>query len=272
MKIRQHTTAFTIGGLLLLLSIVLIQVTVTHNSRHGFRTLDEIIQKGTLRIVSENSTLGITRIGNDSLTGLQYEILKAFADSVGVKLDITLNNDFLHCITGLMAGRYDLIAEYTPVTTQWSGKVSFTQPLLHSRQMLVQRIGPTANTLVKKQYELAGDSIFIPTHSPHRMRLLHLSDEIAGTIHIFETDNTTPERLVAQVSEGTIKQTICMEQQARKLRMQYQNIDVSLPVSLQQPYSWVVNSHSTALLEQLNNFLDKFIGSNDYWTLYRKYY
>ena len=240
--------------------------------REGFRTLEEIVSAGKLRVVSESSSIGFL-IENDSISGFQYELLRIFADSLGVELVVSTNNDLHESIAGLMRGQYDIIAKLVPVTTEWIDAVSFTEPLLVSRQMLVQRISENEeNQLIIQQHQLAGDTIFIPRNSPHRMRLTHLSDEIADYIYIVEMNNRNDEQLIMLTAEGKIRRTIAHEQLARRATRQYHNLDASLPVGLPQAHSWIVNRQSDELLEKLNSFLTDFIGTNEYWRLYRKYY
>jgi len=78
--------------------------------------------------------------------------------------------------------------------------------------------------------------------------------------------------MVCLVAKGKINLTICDEQFARKLKFKYPNIDVSLPISFAQEQAWAVHPDSPKLLESLNEFLDDFIGSSAYWSIYRKYY
>jgi membrane-bound lytic murein transglycosylase MltF len=56
------------------------------------------------------------------------------------------------------------------------------------------------------------------------------------------------------------------------LKLQYPNIDISLPVGFEQQQAWLVHLESPKLLEELNNFLNDFIGSSAYWKIYRKYF
>ena len=246
--------------------------TVKTEKKAGFRTLGEIISAGKLRVVFDNSSIGFLT-ENDSTSGFQYEMLKIFADSLGVELAISTNNDLHQAIDRLKRGEVDIIAKLSPITTEWIDAVSFTEPLLVSRQMLVQRISENnERQIITAQHELANDTIFIPRNSPHRMRLVHLSDEIAAKIHIVEIENKNTEQLIALVAEGKIRHTIAHEQLARKIKRQQRNLDTSLPVSFSQTYGWIVNKKSNELLEKLNDFLAGFIGTNEYWRLYRKYY
>ena len=166
------------------------------------------------------------------------------------------------------------IANLIPVTTEWNQRALFTKPLMMAKQVLVQRIEDDTTQLprIKTHHQLAKDSIYIQYNSPFKMRLQHLSDEIADTIHIFEVKNLNTEQLVRLVAEKKIKYTICDEQFARVLKERYPNIDISLPLGFEQQLAWVVHPKSVLLLEKLNAFLDDFIGSSAYWEIYRKYY
>ncbi|NDV45610.1 hypothetical protein D0T49_00890 [Paludibacter sp. 221] len=269
---KSGRKTYIIAGILFIGFILLAVLLRSAGDTTHVRSLDEIIESGKLHIVSENSSMGIN-IGEGQNSGFQYEILKIFADTLGVELKISTANDLALSIDLLNKGKYDLIARFIPTTTEWIDTVLFSIPLLTSRQMLVQRSFNKGKEIrINHQYELAGDSIYIQTNSPHKMRLTHLSKEIADTIYIVELENLTAEQLVALVAEGKIRNTICHEQLSRKLTKEYSNIDASIPVSLSQPYSWAVNKESTDLLEKLNGFLAAFIGSSDYWNLYRKYY
>ncbi len=249
---------------------IVIWIGVSSDSIHD---LPEIVDSGRLTVVTEGGSMGFA-LAKDSIFGFQYEIIKAFADSLGVELQISEQNDTKKAIEGLKTGEYDIVANVVPVTTEYTEGVVFTKTLISTRQILVQRI-PTDSlqkNIISKQYELANDTVFVPYNSAYKMRIKNLSDEIAETIHIIEVKDVSAETMVRLVSEGKIKNTICSEQLSYKLKRQYPNIDISLPIGFTQDHSWVVNAESKKLIEKLNDFLSDFIGSTAYWELYRKYY
>lgn len=256
------------------MAIVIIGIVVWIRISSGrIHDLPEIVDSGRLTVVTEGGSMGFA-LTKDSVFGFQYEIIKAFADSLGVELQISEQNDTKKAIEGLKTGEYDIVANVVPVTTEYTEGVVFTKTLISTRQILVQRI-PTDSlqkNIISRQYELANDTVFVPYNSVYKMRIKHLSDEIAETIHIIEVKDVSTETMVRLVSEGKIKNTICSEQLANKLKRQYLNIDISLPVGFTQDHGWVVNAESKKLMEKLNDFLSDFIGSSAYWELYRKYY
>ncbi|HQG67395.1 MAG TPA: transporter substrate-binding domain-containing protein [Paludibacteraceae bacterium] len=235
--------------------------------------LPAMLKSGKLYVVTDSSRMGF-RLEGDSVYGFQYEIVKTFADQLGLTLVITPENNFETCLKGLTNGDYDIYAGFIPVTTEWMNDIAFSDPLNTSRLVLVQKNFPDSLKRLMKnsQQDLAGDTIFVPKMSPHKLRLRHLSDEIADTIHIVEVPNVNLEQLVEWVAQGKIRQTVCDEREARFLKLTYPQIDISLPLGFDQHYAWMVDKESKLLLQQLNDFLKDFIGSSAYWNIYRKYY
>jgi membrane-bound lytic murein transglycosylase F len=241
--------------------------------KNHIHDLPSIMESGRLAVLTDSSRLGFSRKG-DSIYGFQYEIVKAFADTMGLELVITEENDLEKCVNNLKLGDYDIIANAIPITTQWKNEVQFTTPLFTSRQVLVQRIltDSVQKIKIKNHLDLANDTVYLPIHSPYKMRIENLSNEIAAPIQIIEVNGKSAEQMVHLVSSGKIKYTICEEQIAQKLKLQYPNIDVSIPIGFEQDQAWVVHKESKKLLEELNSFLEDFIGSSEYWKIYRKYY
>ena len=262
-----------IGIALIALVILLPAFFLIQQSKNKIHDLPDILKSGRLSVLTDSSSIGFS-VKDDSVSGFQYEIVKAFADSLGVELVVSEKNDIKACMDGINTGNYDIIANLVPVTTEWGKKAAFTVPFFTSREVLVQRVNKNikGSRLVMKQSELANDTIYIPVNSPFKMRLIHLSNEIADPIHILELRNKSSEQMVHLVASGKIKFTICNEQFAQKLKLKYPNIDVSLPIGFAQQQAWVVHPNSPALLGKLNEFLDDFIGSSAYWNIYRKYY
>ena len=273
MSRRKHTPIYVAGGCFFVLLMALSLLVRKSDHAPAPRTLADIRQQGTLRALTDGSSTGAARDSDGLWRGFQYEILQRFADSLGVQLAVTPVDDLSRCIGELATGHYDLVAAAMPPTVQWGYAVDFTRPLMLSRQMLVQRADTlTGQGTITQQHQLAGDTVYIPQGSPHRMCLQHLSDEIADTIYIIGIAYTNPEKLAEGVAAGRVKHTIVHEQLARKLVREHRNLDASLPVSLEQPGCWAVNKQSADLLAELNAFLDRFVGSLEYWRLYREYY
>lgn len=234
------------------------------------RDVDKIVDSGRLKVLTDNSSLGF-KVSNDSVYGFQYEIVKAFAVKLGVELEISENDNVSESVDELINGDYDIVAALIPVTAEYKTRVLYTNSLQVDRQMLVQRL-KDSSVVVRKQYELAADTISIPQGSPYKLLIDNLSEQIADTIYVAELKNTIAEVAVKMVADGIIKYTLCPERFAKKMTQLYPNLDISLPLGFQQSSSWVVSKNAPELQRKLNEFLSDFIGSEEYWKIYRKYF
>jgi membrane-bound lytic murein transglycosylase F len=268
--LKTKTRISILSGIVI---VLIICSTVIYFTRNRVHDLPQILKNGRITVLTDSSSIGFSA-KDGSVSGFQYEIIKAFADSLGVELVVSEENDLKNGINGLKNGDYDLVASLIPITTEWKKEISFSIPIQTSRQVLVQRQNKDSvqNKVIMRHLQLANDTIFIPENSPFKMRLQHLSDEIADPILIIELKGLSSEQMVHLVAKGKIKYTICDEYFALKLKKIYPNLDVSVPIGFAQQQAWVVNSKSKKLLEKLNEFLDDFIGSSAYWSIYRKYY
>lgn len=265
-------------GIILALLIVFSGVFFSlYHKKKQVHDLPAILLSNRLSVLIDSSCVGFSKKG-DKVVGFQYEIVKAFADSLGLELVITQQNDLRNGITGLNNGDYDIVASFIPTTTELQTDLLFSHPFFTSKQVLVQRINKDVHQQspaivpINKHLMLAKDTIFIPSHSPFKSRLEHLSNEIADTIYLIELKNKSQEQMVQLVANGSLKYTICDAKLARILCAKYPNIDVSLPIGFSHQLCWGVSPKSVQLLDKLNSFLTAFIGSSDYWGIYRKYY
>jgi membrane-bound lytic murein transglycosylase F len=254
---------------IILIVIALLVFSHFKNRKHD---LPQILESGRLYVLTDSSSLGFCKNGG-KVGGFQYEIIKAFADTLGVELVVTVENDLVKGVELLKSGDYNLIASMLPITSERKTDVRFSMPLQWSSLVLVQIIMPDSGTVTHTNVlDLAGDTLAVSVHSPHQLRIAHLSDEIAQPIHIKEYKSKSEEQLVEQVSLHKIKMTVCDENSAKAYKRKYPNIDVSLPLGFSQPMGWAAHSSSQQLMDELNDFLDEFVGSSAYWEIYRRYY
>lgn len=238
------------------------------------RSYDEIVRSGILRAVTEYNAVSY-HVTDDSLGGIDYELLQAFATHQGLKLDVTPEMSFEKRTEGIFSGEYDLLATGTVINSRLKDTLLFTHPLLRSKQVLIQRKKATdADSIhfIGNQLQLANKKIHLVKGSPALLRIHHLIAEIADTIYTEEIEEYGPEQLLAMVSGGDIDYAVCDEAIAKESLHLFPNLDISTDIGFTQLYAWAVNKRSTALLDTLNQWIDRYTTSKDYKTLYNKYY
>ena len=242
--------------------------------------LDSIMKRGKLVAVTDfNSTNYFLYKGEPM--GFHYELLRAFTEHLGVDLEIITENHLEHAFNFLNTGEADLLAIGLTVSSSRKKGISFTEPILETRQVLVQRkprnrrsmtVESPEGHLIRNQLELAGKTVYVQEHSIHYERLHTLADEIGDTINIIPVPLES-EDLIRNVANGEIEFTVCDENIALVNATYYPGIDVNTPVSFPQNIAWGVRKdHSEKLLNEFNRWIELYTKTPSWSLLYTKYF
>jgi len=214
--------------------------------------------------------------------GYEYELLKRFAEKLGVDVEIKMSKDIDKMFEMLQKGEGDLIAFNLTVTGKRKEKVDFTVPLNTTHQVLIQRKPDNWRSitrdqinrlLIKNPIDLEYKTIHVRKGSVYKERLKNLSDEIGGHINIVEaSDSLSVEDLIEQVAKGEIDYTVSDENIAQLNKAFYSNLDISTHVSFPQKIAWAVKKGSSDFLEELNSWIEGFKKKTDYYVIYDRYY
>lgn len=231
------------------------------------RSYEEILRSGILRAVTEYNSISYHAQG-DSIGGLHYELLQAFARAKGLNAEITPEMSLEKRTEGILNGTYDLLANNVLISSERDDPFLYTEPILMSRQMLIQR---KDSTHIGSLLELAQKTVHIVKNSPSVLRLENLSNEIGDTIYIEEVEKYGQEHLLAMVANGDIDYAICDEGIARKAVADLPLLDIGMAISFSQFYSWGVNKQNTILLDSLNAWLKTYKQTPEYQKLLKRY-
>lgn len=236
------------------------------------RGYEEIIRTGILRAVTEYNSISY-HAQADSIGGLHYELLQAFAESKGLKAEITPEMSVEKRMDGIRQGTYDLLANNVLISSDRKDSLLFTSPILLSRQVLVQRKPTEMNDrdYINSLLDLAGKTIHVVKESPSILRIRNLSYEIGDTIYIKEIEKYGQEQLLAMVAAGDIDYAVCDESIALAAANDLPRLDFETIISFTQFYSWGVNKENTILLDSLNAWLDSYKQTDAFQELLNKY-
>lgn len=205
--------------------------------------------------------------------GYEYDLVRDFASSQGLKVNIVVAENVTRLIDMLQAGEADIVAYPIPINNQLKSEVIFCGREELSSQVLVQRIERNEK-LITDVTELIGKDIYVTPGSKYHDRLKNLDIELGGGLHIHDIgrDTITTEDLIEMVSKGDIPYTISDDKIARLNKTYYWNIDVSLEVSFQQRSSWVVRRSSPELAEAINAWASDKVSENVYKAASKRYF
>ena len=244
------------------------------------RDLENIITEKKLVALVENSTISYF-IYRGQPMGLEYEILKRFANEIGVQLEIRIIQNLDDLIPNLNNLEGDLIACNYTVTKDRLGLINFTLPHMRTSQVLIQRKPENwenrkksdwTKDLLSNTEDLLRKKIHVWGNSSYQKRLAHIQDEMGDTIYIENIEgNVTSEELIEWVSEGLIDYTITDQNVAQINESFYDNIDVSLQISFPQKIAFGIRKESPALTLRFNAWLEDFMKTSTYSYILHKY-
>ena len=248
-------------------------ITLHGHITNSTRDYNEVQSEGTLRIVTQYNQSGYFASG-DTIQGFQYELCRAISEISGLEVQIFLNMSLAESFTGLKDREYDIIARNIPITSEIKENYLFTDPIVLSKQVLVQRTveANDSTPLVSNQLDLAEKTLYIPENSPALLRIQNLQHEIGDTIYVIEEGRYSSEQLIIMVAGGDIDYAVCDLQIATVAAGQFPEIDIATDISFTQLQSWAVRKESVALLDSLNHWFGIIRDQGIYDEIYKRYY
>lgn len=250
------------------------------NNNRKFSCLSEIKKRGKLIAVTDNNSTSYF-IYRGSPLGFQYELLKEYAEHIGVDLEIVISNNIEEKIKLINKGKVDVLAVNLTITKARKVRLDFTNPLGSTRPVLVQRKPDNYKNLSKKQKEeklvrdlkeLNGKTIFVQEHSAFVPLLKQIEEEQEIVINTFDAVSLGIEELVLMVSEGKVDFTVCDEDVAKINATFLQNIDVETGLGEEKDFAWAVAKGNDSLRISINNWLMEFKKTKRFAGIYYRYF
>ncbi len=239
------------------------------------RDLAQIRERGTLTVLAPyNSTTYFVYRGEP--LGYEYELLRAFAESQGLKLKMVVVTDPKSLLPLLNEGEGDVAAARLVSTPETEAQAAFTRSLYQTEPALVQQeAAPEAATkvaekalapgpadpapevdlparLVTHPAQLAGKRVDLPERSPYQRTLVELSDEISGDLHVVELGQVQDETLAQKIARGEVEFTVMQSNLAELKEAEFSNLKVRPVVGRKHGVAWATRKNSPELLAELN--------------------
>jgi membrane-bound lytic murein transglycosylase F len=232
----------------------------------------QIRQQGEINVLTLSGSMSYF-IYKGEPRGYEYELLRDFADSYGLKLNIRLAENETRLTERLLRGDGDLIACNLPVTNEGKDVLLYSGREVVNHQVLIQRMN-RGDKALSNVTELIGKEVWLIRDSKQYRRMRHLNDELGGGIHIktIDKDTVTVEDLIEMVAQGRIPYTVSDADMARLNRTYFHNLDIRLPVSHPQRASWAVRKTSPQLAQALDEWFRNNRNTRRYQSLIKRYF
>jgi len=232
-------------------------------------TLERVKEDGVLRVVTRNSPATYFQDRNGE-TGFEYELVKRFADDLGVELKIETadNLDDLFDQLGKPSGPV-LAAAGLVSSEQRKSQVRFSHPYLEVTPQIIYRNGRSRPTDAK---DLVGKKIMVLKGSSHAEQLAALKKQYPA-LEYEESDAVEVVDLLRMVDEGQIDLTLVDSNELAMNQVYFPNVRVAFDLGDARDQRWAVAAgDDNSLLNEINEFLDKVQKNGTLQRLKDRYY
>jgi membrane-bound lytic murein transglycosylase F len=243
--------------------------------------LPGILKKGKLVILTENSSTSYF-IYRGKKMGFEYELLREFAEEMGLLLEVKVVHNLDSMTIKLNEGEGDLIACNLTYSKDRLSDIEFTEPFIRTPQVLIQRKPPgwekmkpelLKAKLVKSPEQLVQKKIHVWKNSSYHKRLVNLQEELGDTIFIEEQNGQIgTEEMIEMVSEGIIDYTVAEQNIAQANENYYDNLDINTQLSVRQKICFGVRKDNPLLKARLDKWINQFTKRSSYKYLCKKYF
>lgn len=241
----------------------------------------KMLKEGTLQVLMSNN-LSSYYVHSGQPRGFEFEMLKLFCQENDLNLDIKIVKEFDFLLDSLEAGKGDLAAGNITVTAARRQRFDFSPEIFRTRMVLVQRYPADRKKLTKTQIkarmvqdalDLNGKTVHVNANSSFYERIVNLMEENGLEINLLTVPSELgTDEMIRLVAEGEIDFTVVDENVARIHHALYDNIDISVPLSLNQSIAWAIPKGNENLRTTLEKWVLERRNSTKFKVIFDKYF
>lgn len=232
-------------------------------------TLERVQKEGVLRVITRNSPSTFFQDRNGE-TGFEYELVKRFAEDLGVELKIETADNFDELFNRLnQPDGPHLAAAGLIASPAREDRALFSSSYLEVVQQMVYRYGQrrpaSLDEVLDQRILVLKGSIHADTLSELRQQTPELKFEESDAVEIVD--------LLRMVDEGQIDLTLVNSNELAMNQVYFPNVRVAFDLGDNVPMSWAVASgEDRSLLREIDFFLGKIREDGTLDRLTERYY
>ncbi len=249
---RRQTT--TLRRLELVAFLALVVVTLAFFLNRPVNSLEQVLDRGELVVAMRVSPTTYFS-GPDGPTGLEYELARAFADRLGVRLRVVVPNRFEDLLSMVERGRVDLGAAGITVTEARRERMRFGPPYKQVTEQVVYRMG--ADTRPRSMEDLNGLRLAVVPGTTHASRLVESRNEFPDLDWV-EAANEDTGALLRKVWLGELDLTVVDSTELASQQRFYPELRAAFDLSEPTDLAWAFPLRGdTSLLEEAEAFFEE---------------
>ncbi|MFL6650923.1 MAG: membrane-bound lytic murein transglycosylase MltF, partial [Sulfurifustaceae bacterium] len=231
-------------------------------------SLDAIKRAGEIRVLTYTGTTTYYETP-DGPAGFEYELAKAFADHLGVKLHIVVADRYADVMPRLLDNEADFAAAAITQTPGRRALVRFTPPYQYISQQVVYRAGSLRPSKIE---DLAGREVEVQEGSRYAERLHELKQQYRG-LQWLETPDRRPEEHLELVWHGLLDLTVADSNVVALSRPYYPELQVAFDLQKPEPVGWAFRpTRDSSLYDAAVEFLATYRKAGALAQLLDRYY
>ena len=231
-------------------------------------TLEAVLASGELRVLTRNSPTTYY-IGPHGPTGPEYDLVKAFADHLGVKVRLVEEESLPKLLDRIARGEAHVAAAGLTVTEQRKRYLRFGPAYQQITQQVVYRRG---GLRPRSLADLAEGHLEVVADSAHVEQLKALRSRVPELDWV-ESDDTTSTELLNLVAEEVIDFTIADSNEVSLVRRYHPEVRVAFDISAAQSLAWAFpKSADDSLYQAARAFFDSYAKSGELKHLLARHY
>jgi membrane-bound lytic murein transglycosylase F len=214
--------------------------------------LEQTIQRGSLTMLTRNGASSYF-LDAEGETGPEYELVRAFADFIGVDLEVSVAGAFNQLSDMLLQGKGELIAANLTRTPARERSFRFGPAYDEARIEVVYRRGGRAPQSLE---DLAGLNIAVIAGSSYEEALEHARNRIPDLSWVSRSDAGI-EDLLLELSDGALDATLVDSNVFAINQQFYPRLGHAFTLAETQPQAWAFQlDEDDSLARQARVFMD----------------
>jgi peptidoglycan lytic transglycosylase F len=264
---RLHHALAVIGAAILVGAYLAVCVAFILLVRPRPTPLEKILAAGEITVITRNNA-NCYYLYRGSPMGFEYDLARAFADRLGVRLKVRVAEKWQGMIPELRANPQAFIAANMTITPRRKRQVTFSRGYMAIQQHIIAH---RRNTKIKDVVNLAGQQVHVRRGTSYQERLEALQ-ALGLDMEIVLHDDLPTEELIRMVSQREIDLTIADSNIAMLNRRYFPRAVMAAPLTNEEELGWAVHPEAQDLARAINRFFRSIKKDGTYDRLHRKYY
>ena len=226
--------------------------------------LERIIQTGELRVVTRNTPTAFY-YGPDEPRGIEYELVKGFADRLGVNLRIYIANQVF---PDLEQGKAEIAAASLTITNAHADSVTFGPAYQDIQPQVIYRRGTKRPRSLS---DLLGSRLEVAANSAHSALLKRLRAQ-EPLLSWIEEPHTSGDELLRRLANGEIDYTIADSHVFALLQHFYPDLGVAFSLGPVSHVAWALPEGADDLRESISSYFAEIQSTGVLDRILNRYY